>query len=761
MASRRGTPSARSPAGRRARAARRKSNAGPGAVGVALVLAQVHVQPADELAAEHHVQRRAARGSRACARGTATCPMRSSDCGGAGRGDDVRGAPRGAARRRRIGGASAAPASAASQPANARSAAATTARRAIASPTATSVMRDGARRRVERAGRRRARRPQPRLARCRVGMCPYGWRRYSEPDERALGDGRREVAELRAGGAAGARGRARSRASSRRGRATMSASSAGPRSRNRASVSSVSIVASGPTSVSSCAPSRARASCDIERRARAAPLVEHVGGQRPPGPARPRGSAGGPDRHRSSTNETTGTAAMLDRPDAQPVGERRAAPRPGSGRRGRRRAPGGASDRPRLTSTTTGSDPAGRGRAPARHDAERDARRPDASHRATASRPRRAGVAARYRVEVRVEVPGVAQEDVVRVQLIGLAAEAADRLQPVDEVRLGLRQRRARTPRSVGPSAASAGDVADDRRVELGQRAPGRRGRDDLEEAGQLARVLDGGDVGRDRAPRRRARGTAASVLPFAEDVGRQVELGVAGREDRRATARPDRAAAARRGPRGRSRVRRRATPAAAHRPAARAGRDLAEVRVRQRERLRRRRRRRPARATRSPGGSSARKNARTSSSVAASQVGGAADRQPVVRVVRAGRARRTHRHPAQPVGAVLVVLAPLVQHHVALVPELGLGERGQQIAHAIRLHPERQLQRAGRHHLPVVRPVGVGRPVERRAGAPAAAGSSRGRGAADPSNIRCSNRCAKPGAPGPLVLRARRGTRR
>src|SRR5207344_772073 len=40
-------------------------------------------------------------------------------------------------------------------------------------------------------------------------------------------------------------------------------------------------------------------------------------------------------------------------------------------------------------------------------------------------------------IEVLVEVVGIAEEDVVGVQLIGLATEAADRLQPVDEVRLG------------------------------------------------------------------------------------------------------------------------------------------------------------------------------------------------------------------------------------------------------------------------------------------------------------------------------------
>ena len=59
---------------------------GARAVGEPLVLAQVQVDPADELAAEHHVRRRRARGSRACRAPTATWPMRSSDCGARGRG---------------------------------------------------------------------------------------------------------------------------------------------------------------------------------------------------------------------------------------------------------------------------------------------------------------------------------------------------------------------------------------------------------------------------------------------------------------------------------------------------------------------------------------------------------------------------------------------------------------------------------------------------------------------------------------------------
>ena len=74
-------------------------------------------------------------------------------------------------------------------------------------------------------------------------------------------------------------------------------------------------------------------------------------------------------------------------------------------------------------------------------------------------------------------------------------------------------------------------------------------------------------------------------------------------------------------------------------------------------------------------------------------------------------------RHAGKPVRTILVVLPPLVEDDVALVLELGLGERGEEVAHAIGFHPQRQLHGVGRHDLPVVRPVGVGRSVEDAAG--------------------------------------------
>ena len=96
-------------------------------------------------------------------------------------------------------------------------------------------------------------------------------------------------------------------------------------------------------------------------------------------------------------------------------------------------------------------------------------------------------------------------------------------------------------------------------------------------------------------------------------------------------------------------------------------------------------------------------------------QVGDLADRRPVVRMIRR-KQRRQQRHRRQPVRPVLVVLPPLVQHDVALVRELRLGQRRQQVSHPIGFHPERELERAGRHDFPVVGAIGVGRSVERRA---------------------------------------------
>ena len=81
-------------------------------------------------------------------------------------------------------------------------------------------------------------------------------------------------------------------------------------------------------------------------------------------------------------------------------------------------------------------------------------------------------------------------------------------------------------------------------------------------------------------------------------------------------------------------------------------------------------------------------------------QIGRFADGQPVIGMLRRIQ-RRDHRHAREAVRAVLVILPPLVEHHVALVLEFLIGQRGQQVAHAIRFHPQRQLQRVGRARPP------------------------------------------------------------
>ena len=70
-------------------------------------------------------------------------------------------------------------------------------------------------------------------------------------------------------------------------------------------------------------------------------------------------------------------------------------------------------------------------------------------------------------------------------------------------------------------------------------------------------------------------------------------------------------------------------------------------------------------------------------------------------------------------VGLVLDALAPLVADHVLLVREVGLVHLIEEVAHAIRLEPERQLELVGRKRFEVVRAVEVSRAVQvARAGA-------------------------------------------
>ncbi len=69
-------------------------------------------------------------------------------------------------------------------------------------------------------------------------------------------------------------------------------------------------------------------------------------------------------------------------------------------------------------------------------------------------------------------------------------------------------------------------------------------------------------------------------------------------------------------------------------------------------------------------------------------------------------------------VGHVVVPLAALVLHHVALVLHRRVVEGGQQRAHPVRLQPERELQLVGRHGLEVVGALEARGAVERTAGA-------------------------------------------
>ena len=67
------------------------------------------------------------------------------------------------------------------------------------------------------------------------------------------------------------------------------------------------------------------------------------------------------------------------------------------------------------------------------------------------------------------------------------------------------------------------------------------------------------------------------------------------------------------------------------------------------------------------------------------------------------------------PVGAVLVALPPLVFHHFPLNVKPLLIQRRQQKAHPVGFQPQGQLQIVGRHILPIVGAVGIGRAVQVR----------------------------------------------
>ena len=88
--------------------------------------------------------------------------------------------------------------------------------------------------------------------------------------------------------------------------------------------------------------------------------------------------------------------------------------------------------------TATGSDPGSASDSlPAGHDAEQHALDPRGASRAEAD-ANRCCVGGTIPLDVGGEEAGVAAEHVVGVQLVGLSAESTDRLQAIEEMRLGL-----------------------------------------------------------------------------------------------------------------------------------------------------------------------------------------------------------------------------------------------------------------------------------------------------------------------------------
>ena len=85
------------------------------------------------------------------------------------------------------------------------------------------------------------------------------------------------------------------------------------------------------------------------------------------------------------------------------------------------------------------------------------------------------------------------------------------------------------------------------------------------------------------------------------------------------------------------------------------------------------------------------------------------------VRVVRMAlrKERVKHRLFDDAVRLVLDALAPLVSHDVLLIGEAGLIDDVEEIAHAIRLEPQRQLELVRRHRFEVVRAIEIGGAVD------------------------------------------------
>ena len=308
----------------------------------------------------------------------------------------------------------------------------------------------------------------------------------------------------------------------------MSASSASPRVAKRATVVIVRIVASGPTSVSNWAPMRASASFTWSAVRPPAPSssMSPVSDASPGSAA---GSVGGPDAEQQDEGDDR-HRAMLHGPHAEPVrqlplGDAREMEH-GIGPEFRQARAVDARHR-----TTTGSEPAIASSVLPRGTTLSVTRRSVMRYRRTWSRSEADGRLLVAR-EVAVEVPGLAQEHGVRVQLVGLAAEPADRLQPVDELRLRLRE--AALELVFGrPGRRQGRDLLGHDLLELRERVAWRGSHDHLEEARQLARVLERRDLS-GHAPRVDERVVQARVLPVRQHVGNQIQFGVARREHRR-----------------------------------------------------------------------------------------------------------------------------------------------------------------------------------------------------------------------------------
>ena len=86
------------------------------------------------------------------------------------------------------------------------------------------------------------------------------------------------------------------------------------------------------------------------------------------------------------------------------------------------------------------------------------------------------------------------------------------------------------------------------------------------------------------------------------------------------------------------------------------------------------------------------------------------ADRQPAVRMARR-EARAEDRLP-DPAERAVLALALLVLDDAPLLVEALLRDDAEQVAHPVRLHPERHVERGGRHVLEVIGPVEAGRAV-------------------------------------------------